>query len=402
MRQKEYSGYKSYQYLEKGIDYKGFKLAKEIGRVTPYLVPVSESEERRVQEILEKCIVISLHDHLRILPEDISELFDFNSQGREFTGYEGVSISGMDAVFDNLLDGSCFITSKNGWKWTDVIYDLGMKLCDVAHQDTLIRCENIKDIIKAHETDRIGFIPALESATMIENELDRIEILYGLGVRMMGIVYSESNSLGTGLKEEKDGGLTYFGRQGVKRMNKIGMAIDVSHSSDQTSLDVFEVSDKPVFMSHAGARALLNIKRLKPDKVLKACGESGGVIGIEAAPHTTVTEKHPEHNIDSVMEHFEYCANLVGIEHVSFGPDTNFGDHVGLHNLFRNFLSINEAFAGKDTENIKEVNYVKGMENPSENFPNIVRWLVKHGYSDEEIEKVIGGNTIRALEKIWI
>ena len=126
--------------------------------------------------------------------------------------------------------------------------------------------------------------------------------------------YSESNMLGSGLKEEDDGGLTYFGRQAVDRMNKIGMAIDIAHTGDKTSLDTIKASRKPVFIPHAGARGVWNSKRMRPDEVIKACADSGGVIGIEAAPHTTVSRKNPQMNIESVMDHFEYCVNLVGID----------------------------------------------------------------------------------------
>lgn len=214
----------------------------------------------------------------------------------------------------------------------------------------------------------------------------------------MGIAYSEGNSLGYGLKEKNDGGLTEFGRQAVRRMNKLGIAIDVSHSGDKTSLDTIETSEKPIFITHAGARALWESNRLKPDSVIKACAEKGGVIGIEAAPHTTLTKNHPHHNLESFMEHFEYCANLVGIDHVAFGPDVLFGDHVGLHKVFAAALSIS---ASKGKTPFEPVEYVKGIENPSEAFPNIVRWLVKRGYSDQDIAKVIGGNIMRVLDEVW-
>jgi hypothetical protein len=82
---------------------------------------------------------------------------------------------------------------------------------------------------------------------------------------------------------------------------------------------------------------------MKPDWVLRACAEKSGVIGIEAAPHTTLTERHRDHSIDSFMEHFEYVANLVGIDHVAFGPDTMFGDHVGIHHAFARQLSIPQS-----------------------------------------------------------
>ncbi|HKL13646.1 MAG TPA: membrane dipeptidase [Halanaerobiales bacterium] len=401
MNKKKYSGYKSYQYLEAGKDYKTFKLAKQVKRVAPYELELTEAEQKRVEKIFDENFVISAHEHPRILPEDIGELTEMNSLGREYTGYEGLSVSGMDAVFDNFLDGSCIITSKHGWKWNDILYNLGMKYCDVAHQDMYVRAENVEDIKKAKENGQVALITSLESSTMIENEVDRIDILYGFGVRCMGIVYSESNSLGTGLREKGDGGLTKFGEQAVERMNKIGMAIDVSHASDQTCLDVIEKSDYPIFINHAGARSLWDINRLKPDEVIKACAKKGGVIAVEAAPHTTITENHREHSLESVMEHFEYIVDLVGIDHVTFGPDTNFGDHVALHDEFRKFLSIDQMEKNK-TPNHPKVDYVAGLDNPSENFHNIIGWFVKHGYSNDEIAKAVGGNTMRLLDEVWV
>ena len=233
---------------------------------------------------------------------------------------------------------------------------------------------------------------------MIENELDRIDVLYGIGVRSLGIAYSEGNALGAGLKEPRDGGLTVFGRKAVQRMNKLGIAIDISHAGDVTSMDTIRTSEQPIFITHAGARALWDTPRLKPDEILIACAERGGVIGIEAAPHTTISKTNPRHSIESFMEHFEYCVDLVGIDHVTFGPDALFGDHVGLHHALRDALSLS---ASKGTTPYPEVEWVDGLENPAEAFPNIVRWLVKRDYSDEEIAKVIGGNTMRVLDQVW-
>ncbi len=394
---KKYDGYKSYQYLEKNVDYKEYSLAKEINRVEPYLVPLTAAQEERVNRIVEENPVISLHDHPHVYAYPINQMPDYNRQGRRATAFEGLSRSYLDCVFDNLMDGSCMITSKSGWKWTDVLYDLGMRLSDIAHQDFVIIATRVDDILRAHREGRVALVMNIESAMPVENELDRIDILYGFGIRLMGLTYSESNALGTGLKEDRDGGLTYFGRQCVERMNKLGMAVDTAHSSDQTTLEAVEASKKPIMATHVGARGLWNIKRLKPDNVLKAIADKGGLIGVEAAPHTTITKKHPEHNVESVMEHFEYIKDLVGVEHVTFGPDTNYGDHVGLHHVFSAALSISQAFE----TSIVEVPYVKGMENPTECSWNAVRWLVKHGYSDGDIAKVIGGNTIRVLKEIW-
>ena len=147
-----------------------------------------------------------------------------------------------------------------------------------------MRAETRDDIKEAKANGQLAFIPSLEAATSIENEVDRLDILYGLGIRSSGIAYSEANTLGCGLREQNDGGLTEFGRAAVERMNKLGIAIDISHSGDQTSLDTIAVSTKPIFITHAGARALWDTRRMKPDSVLRACADKGGVIGIEAAP----------------------------------------------------------------------------------------------------------------------
>ncbi|MDQ2952618.1 MAG: dipeptidase, partial [Chloroflexota bacterium] len=312
----KYAGYRSFDYLEAGTDYQEFKLAKELDRVPSRRPEVTESQEQRVQRLLDENVVISLHDHCFVVPDSFDDLAAYRKQGRDVTGYAGMARSGLDAVFDCLMDGTATITSKAGWKWDDIIYDLGMRLSDIAHQDFVVRGETLDDIRSAKANGQIAFIASLEAATPIENEVDRLDILYGLGIRSSGIAYSEANTLGSGLKEARDGGLTEFGRQAVKRMNKLGIAIDISHSGDQTSLDTIEASEKPIFATHAGARGLWNTKRMKPDDVLKALAAKGGVIGIEAAPHTTLTKAHPKHSLESFMEHFEYCADLIGIDHV--------------------------------------------------------------------------------------
>jgi membrane dipeptidase len=145
---------------------------------------------------------------------------------------------------------------------------------------------------------------------------------------------------------------------------------------------------------------------LAPDEVLRACADKGGVIGVEAAPHTTLTEKRPHHNIESYMEHFEYIKDLVGIDHVAFGPDTLYGDHVGLHHLYADALSIDSSHQSEDVvkepaPEFEEVAYVKGIENPTEASHNILRWLVEHDYSDEAIEKAVGQNILRVLNEVW-
>lgn len=146
-------------------------------------------------------------------------------------------------------------------------------------------------------------------------------------------------------------------------------------------------------------RAVWDSPRMKPDDVLRAVAETGGVIGMSAAPHTTLSHDHPAHTIESVMDHFQYCADLVGLQHVAFGPDTLYGDHVALHRVFGHLLGLGRATSGPSFERVA---YVDGLENPTENFANICGWLVQHDYDDESIRAVLGGNIYRALQSIWV
>lgn len=396
---KQYRGYRSYQYLEAGRDYRCFELVEEPYRVPPYLVSLNQEQMERLTRLARETIFISLHDHPTLMPKNLRRDLDaYERQGREHTAFLGLAQSYLDCVFDNMMDGTCTISSQAGWKWQDVVHDLGMRRADLAHQDFLILGERIEDIYRAHREGKIAWVPSLEGAAPLENELDRIEILYGFGLRMMGITYSESNALGSGLKEKRDGGLTAFGKKAVERLNKVGVAIDCSHTGSLTALEVIEHSRKPIFLSHVGARALWPSQRLTPDRVLKACAQKGGVIGIEAAPHTTITRQNPRHHLESYMEHFTYLVDLVGLDHVAFGPDTLYGDHVGLHRHFAAQLSTGGVQAPME---FPQVEYVQGLENPTEASHNILRWLIKHDYSDQDIQKVLGLNILRVLKDVW-
>ena len=389
--------YTAYSYLTAGEDFRSFELAPEFGRVPPYAAGLTEEEQERAYRLLRDNLVISLHDHPVRFPARMEETPEYNRTGRQHAAYAGLAASGLTIVFDNMMDGTACVTGNAPWRWNDIITDLGMRLADLAHQGMVLVVRTLADIDEADRSGRIGIVFGLESATPIENELDRLDVLYGLGIRQIGIAYSESNGLGGGLKEPGDGGLTTFGRKAVRRMNQLGLAIDLSHAGDRTALDTCERSDRPVFITHAGARAVWDIPRMKPDDVLRAVAGTGGVIGMSAAPHTTLSAAHPRHTIESVMDHFQYCADLVGIDHVAFGPDTFYGDHVGFHGVFAQQLGMGAWSAPPHPR----VGYVAGMENPTENFRNIVGWLVAHGYSDADITAVVGGNILRVLREVW-
>ncbi len=399
VKNKRYSGYKSFNYLQAGKDYSPFKLAKEIGRVASSTVPLAKSEEDRVQTLIEKNPTISLHDHTFVWPEDPGQFVDYVRSGRWWIGYEGLAHSGLDSVFEGLLDGIAVIRSRDPWDWENAVQQIGMVRSDLAHQNMVFVATSTKEIEQAHDDGRIAMILHLEGPPRLGEDLSRIEVLYGLGVRCMGIAYSRGNEFGSGLADKMDRGLTDLGYEYVQSLNRLGIAVDLSHAGDRTGLEVVEASKDPVFVTHAGARALWPSRRMKPDDLIQSLAEKDGVFGIEAAPHTTLTKRNPKHNLESVMEHFEYVEKLAGIDHVALGPDTLFGDHVALHRVFRDFLSISAA-AEEGLPPFPKVEYVNGLENPSE-YSNCVRWLVKHGYSDREIAKTIGGNVLNVTKTVW-
>ena len=262
---KRWDGYVSFSYLEPGVDYKEFELSPQLGRVEPFVYPLTDEQDERAERLLRECVCISLHDHCGITPVDMTQNDEYVREGREWYGYEGLAASGLDGVFENFLDGTATITSKGGWKWTDVIHDLGMHLADVAHQSTVFVGGTVQDIEEAHRTGRIAMVPCMEGAAMIENELDRLDVLFGLGVRMCGIAYSESNQLGGGVKDPGDGGLTRFGLDAVRRMNRLGMAIDLSHTGDVTAMQTCEASERPG----------VPVPFRRPSAVLRAEAEGG-------------------------------------------------------------------------------------------------------------------------------
>ena len=171
----------------------------------------------------------------------------------------------------------------------------------------------------------------------------------------------------------------------------------MSHSGDRTCLDTFEVSDKPVFITHAGARAVWPTPRMKPDDVLRACAAGGGVIGIEAAPHTTLSAAHPEHSIESVMDHFEYCAELLGIEHVAFGPDTFYGDHVGFTACSRS----SSGWAPGPPRRIPKSATWREWRIPTENLPQHRRLAGGARLLGCRYNRAYRRDILRVLREVW-
>jgi membrane dipeptidase len=397
-RLERWQGYRPYQYLP-DTALTRFEFAPDLGRVPDASIAWDKAIEEQATRFEETHTIVSAHDHLSLRPQDPERFAEYRRQGREGTPYEGIAVSNVDLFFDGGPAAVSMIRSHAPFDWDDAVADLAMRQSDWAHQDLVVPVRSLADS-KNLGKDQVGVVLTLEAATPIGNDIDRLDILYGLGLRLTGIAYSQSNQLGSGLDESGDAGLTMLGRRAVQRMNDLGIIIDLSHSGDQTALDAVRTSTQPVTITHAGSRGLWQSSRMKPDQVIRAVAESGGFIGIEAAPHTTITSRHPKHSLESVMEHVEYCIELVGIDHVAFGPDTNFGDHAAWHRQFASLFGLDSRNGAAQPPH-PAVPYVQGCENPAEAVKNMIRWLFDKGYSEEDVTKLAGDNVMRVAADVW-
>ncbi len=360
------------------------RFATEGDRVEVWDAGLDGSERARLAHLERSVPWISLHDHPIRLPEPMTPANweAYRQEGRERIGVDGMRRGGLSAVFYSML-GSDDPNAVLRWA--------ALTRAAQAGRSDIFVAEDAGALARAARDGAIALFLALESATPIGDRVENVDLLFGAGVRSMGLTYNTRNTLGDGLLSPEDGGLTAFGREAVGRMNELGVLVDLGHVGDRTALDAAEATRRPLVISHAGARALWDSPRMKPDEVIRACAQTGGVIGIEAAPHTTITMAHRTHDIDAVMGHVEYCLELVGDDHVALGPDTFFGDHCGLHALHPIRLPSPEH---------PTVPFVLGFENPGECHRNAAAWMIRHGYGDDVIEKVLGRNVARVVEAV--
>lgn len=383
----------NYPYLENNGTEIG--LAHDGDGPSEFTKAVSDEERAKALELLHSAPAISLHEHPTRLPDPLEPepWAWYRGASRAYHGFDGIRASGNSAFFVNAWS---FASSES------VVKFLGRARADIAHHDGVFAAETVADLDRTigGGGDEVALYLSLESATAFADDLDSFEMLYGFGVRMAGLCYNDGNAFGMGLAaEDNDEGLTAHGRDFLRLASALGMIVDLGHVGDKTSLDVIEASDKPVVISHAGARALWNTWRMKPDTVLKALAEKGGVLGISAAPNTTRSTNNQEHSIHSIVDHINYAVDLMGIDHVGLGPDTFFGDHAGIHRLGRGDGAWSSNHSGR---NIGELSpFVDGVENPRENFVNIAVILQRDGWSNDDILKVLGGNARRVMTEVF-
>lgn len=270
-----------------------------------------------------------------------------------------------------------------------------------AHPDYFRQIRNVADIAAAKRARQVGIIFSFESATCLEDKIDRIDIFRNLGVRVMQLSYNMPSPFGAGVLSPADATLTDLGRQAIARMNEKGVALDLSHANPATTNAAIEASTKPVLITHAGCAAVHNNPRNKTDDVMRAVAQKGGVFGIFDLFFTAPSPRQP--NVDDYIAHMTHALNVCGEDHVGIGSDTSF-DTMQLSAEQREGWDAETArriAAGVAApEEDGRLPFTEGLNRPDRALV-IADALLDGGYPPRVVEKVLGGNFVRAFGEIW-
>jgi membrane dipeptidase len=277
-----------------------------------------------------------------------------------------------------------------------------------AHPDQIELATNASAIERIVKSHKIAAFLALEGGHQIDDDLAVLRMYYRMGIRAMTLTHFRNNNWADSSTDTpQHNGLTDFGKDVVREMNRLGMLVDVSHVSDKTFYDAIAVSTKPVILSHSSCRAISDIPRNVTDDMLRALAKNGGVIGINfgegfinekdaAALRASISQLSQMPNltgkalddyaakdferesgrrkvvatIDDVVAHIDHAVKVAGVDHVGIGSDF-------------------DGIQGPPN----------GLEDISK-MPSLVAALLKHGYSETDIKKILGGNTLRVIRAV--
>jgi membrane dipeptidase len=267
-----------------------------------------------------------------------------------------------------------------------------------SNADHLERIDTPAQLRRLSSTSRVGVMLSLQDSKHFES-VDDVDVFHALGQRVSQVTYNGSNRLGHGSFVPDDTGLTSYGSEIVARMNHAGMAVDLSHCGDRTTLDAIAASRVPVLVTHASCRALIpGYPRAKTDEAIRKVAERGGVIGV---PMLRFMLRNAEPvTIDHFLDHVDHLANLVGIEHVGIGSDQGLvtEDDEPLAERRRRLEAAPAEYrvhGGPDW-----LIGVEGLNHALRTYV-VTEGLLRRGYSEANVALVLGGNFVRVLCEIF-
>ena len=266
------------------------------------------------------------------------------------------------------------------------------------------------DIVAAKERNRHCLylmnngVPLVQDWVSVEDELRYIRVFFQLGCRMMHLTYNRRNMIGDGCAEPANAGLSDFGRAVVGEMNRVGVMVDVAHSGWQTSLEAAKASERPMVASHSGCCALNNHHRCKPDEVIRAIADTGGYIGICCVPAFLGRSG----DINAMLDHIDYVVKNFGADHVAIGTDVAYASSAtgeeyrkipkqrSLRNRWEALWLPNDPLFAPEWHQDHQT-----LSLAWTNWPMFMVGLVQRGYSDSDIQKILGGNVLRVARAVW-
>ncbi len=257
------------------------------------------------------------------------------------------------------------------------------------HPDEFVQVRTLDDIEAAKAAGKLAVGFDLEGSTMLLEDVSMVEFYGDLGVKQMHLVYNRNNSVGGGCHDD-DKGLTAYGREVVRAINKAGIIMDCSHNGERTSLDIMETSERPVVFSHANARALVDHQRNISDRQIDACAATGGVIGINGI---RLFLEAKEDFTEPMARHIDYMVQRVGPDHVGLGIDISFNLGVDDHppQADRGYWwPLSGRYSSTGTSNAGP-----------EVLPGIVEHLRNKGYDQAALDNICGGNFARVAAQTW-
>jgi membrane dipeptidase len=268
------------------------------------------------------------------------------------------------------------------------------------HADAFLIVRQHSDIARAKREKKIGILPGFQYTAFLEENPERIELFRGFGVRIMQLTYNNRSIFGDGCLEPGNAGLSKAGIASVKKMNDIGVALDLSHSGYRTTSEGIAESSKPVLITHSGCAAVYAHPRNKPDEILKSLANRGGYFGVYLMPYVVASPTVPTR--EHVLDHLVHAINVCGADHVGIGSDGSIQKTV--------LTAEQKAAFDRDIARRKKLGigapgedrypYVPDLNGP-DHMEVIATELAKRGQPAAAIEKVLGANFQRVLGDAW-
>ena len=266
------------------------------------------------------------------------------------------------------------------------------------NSDLIFLGKNFKDIEKAHLEKKTAIFFGFQNCSPIEDDINLIEKVHNLGCRFMQLTYNNQSLLATGCYEKIDSGVTNFGREVIKEMNRVGIVIDMSHSGEKSTLDAIELSEKPIAITHANPNFWHAAKRNKSNQLLKILSDSGGMLGLSLYPHHL--KDNSNCTLDSFCEMVARTADLMDVKKIGIGSDLCLNQPDKVVEWMRNGTWSKSANYGEGSKNKPGFPKQPGWFLDARGFFNIEKGLKKTGFSENEIDGILGNNWYNFYKEI--